>query len=281
VAEPASHAAHACSCVGRPSQDPPSPQPLSGGTQTSSPSSRSFGSSASPKRKSEREQGHATREERFPLPPLPVMHAKPQSWSRTPVACTRQTRTACMKPKPPWPRNRLTPPDTANRLWYLIFGISNKNHAASNRPSTSQGSISTLRAFRLPSHRLPCHGRARSIKLHPVPCLSPFQSFHHRPSGTTAHATSQGGKGRKGEAVRENWDRGGAPSELVGGEGGAARFLLHHGTARHGHRLTPHQLALHRYPSAIATYGELTISPRSPPVVLGIEPSRLLVPWII
>jgi hypothetical protein len=58
---------------------------------------------------------------RFPLPPLPAVHAKPQPRSRMPVACARQTRTARMKPMPPWPRNRLTPPDTTNRLWYLIL----------------------------------------------------------------------------------------------------------------------------------------------------------------
>jgi hypothetical protein len=233
----------------------------------------------------ERGQGHAPHEGGIPSVPFapstsrarqattPVPHA---SRLRSPNTHRAREADAAMAAKSD---------DTAlHRQPSVVFdfGISNSNHASSNHPSTSQDGISTLRAFRLPSHRLPCHGRARSIKLHPVPCPSPFQPFRHHPGGTTAHTTSQGGKGRKGEAARKNRARGGgAPSELVGDEGGAARFLLRHGTARHGSLLTPHQLALHRYPFAIATYGELTISPRSLPVVLGIKPPRLSVPWII
>jgi hypothetical protein len=37
-----------------------------------------------------------------------------------------------------------------------------------------------------------------------------------------------------GEAARKNRDCEGAPSELVRDEGGAACFLLHHGTTLHG-----------------------------------------------
>jgi hypothetical protein len=102
---------------------------------------------------------------RFPLPPLPAMHAKSQPRSRMPVACARQTRTARVKPMPPWPS------------MVFDFGISNLNHASSNHPSTSQDSISTLHAFRLPSQHPRCHGRARSIKLHPVPCPKPLPTF--------------------------------------------------------------------------------------------------------
>jgi hypothetical protein len=60
------------------------------------------------------------------------------------------------------------------------------------------------------------------------------------------------------------------------GEGEDAGLpLLHHGTALHDFTGTRHQLTLHRYPFAIATYGELTASPRSPPVVLGMVPPHL------
>jgi hypothetical protein len=63
----------------------------------------------------------------------------------------------------------------------------------------------------------------------------------------------------------------GALSELAEGEGDAGTPLLHHRSALHGFMATRHQLTLHRYPFAIATYGELTTSPRSPPVVLDME----------
>jgi hypothetical protein len=69
--------------------------------------------------------------------------------------------------------------------------------------------------------------------------------------------------------------------ELVGDEGDVGTPLLHHRSALHGFMATRHQLALHRYPFAIATYGELTISPRSLSVELDMEPPRRSAPWII
>jgi hypothetical protein len=59
-----------------------------------------------------KEPGHATREGRFPLSPLPAVRAKPQPRSRTPVSCARLARTAHVKPMLPWTRNQLTPPAT-------------------------------------------------------------------------------------------------------------------------------------------------------------------------
>jgi hypothetical protein len=60
------------------------------------------------------------------------------------------------------------PPCHRQLLAESKIGIINSNHTSSDCPSPSQGSISTLHAARLPSCRPPCHGRARSIKLHPM-----------------------------------------------------------------------------------------------------------------
>jgi hypothetical protein len=82
------------------------------------------------------------------------------------------------------------------------IGIINSNHASSDCPSPSQGSISTLHAARLPSRRPPCHGRARSIKLHPMPnpalsiTVPPPPWWHYR----CPHRKREG---RREEAGRE------------------------------------------------------------------------------
>jgi hypothetical protein len=90
---------------------------------------------------------------------------------------------------------------------------------------------------------------------------------------------------KKGREAKEEPQGGtrtaGALSKLVGDEGDAGTPLLHHRSVLHGFTATRHQLALHRYPFAIATYGELTTSPHSPPVVFNMEPPHLSVPLII
>jgi hypothetical protein len=62
-------------------------------------------------------------------------------------------------------------------------------------------------------------------------------------------------EGRKGNK-RPRGPKPTPPSELTGEEKGAGHLPLHHRSARHGYRSTPHQLALHHHPITTATSGE-------------------------
>jgi hypothetical protein len=146
-------------------QQGPRPFPLASPMSGTRPSSLSSAllPLLRPNRNRRREQGHATREGRFPLSPLPVVHTKPQSQSYTLVSCARQARTAHVKPMPPLPRNRLTPPATT--VSFLTARESNWYRQSVHH------SLAISKPYANPSRWTP-HGLATSITVRQCHALS-------------------------------------------------------------------------------------------------------------
>jgi hypothetical protein len=113
---------------------------------------------------------------------------------------------------------------------------------------------------------------AEPIPFHPVPPTPwwHYQCPHLKREGRREEKREEE-RGKRGKQRMRNRRR--HPSSPGGEDTGLP--LLRHKTALHGFTATWHQLTLHRYPFAIATYGELTASPRSPPIAFGMVPPHL------